>query len=145
MMLFSTQRDDLRAMYAQAWAAARDGRALEPLQAAIADVIALHPEYHALLEHEDGDALARDFQPEDGQLNPFLHLGLHLAIREQCGTDRPAGIAAVHARLSATLGDVHEAEHRMMEVLGEALWEAQRAGAAPDESRYLAALRRLAG
>jgi hypothetical protein len=31
----------------------------------------------------------------------------------------------------------------MIEVLAEALWEAQRAGAAPDEQRYLERLRLL--
>ncbi len=31
----------------------------------------------------------------------------------------------------------------MIDVLAETLWEAQRAGSAPDENRYLEALRRL--
>jgi hypothetical protein len=71
-------------------------------------------------------------------------MGLHLAIREQVSTDRPAGIAGVHSRLAARMGSVHEAEHRMLEVLAEALWEAQRAGSAPDENAYLERLRTLA-
>ena len=70
---------------------------------------------------------------------------MHLAIREQVGTDRPPGIRAIHAALARRLGDVHEAEHRMIECLGEALWNAQRAGTAPDETAYLEALRRLPG
>jgi len=70
-------------------------------------------------------------------------MGLHLAIREQVATNRPAGIHAVHKRLAQRLGDVHEAEHRMIEVLAEALWEAQRSGTAPDEQRYLERLRQL--
>jgi hypothetical protein len=70
-------------------------------------------------------------------------MGLHLAIREQVGTRRPAGIETVHLRLSRQLGDVHAAEHRMIEVLAQTLWEAQRAGAAPDEDAYLERLRRL--
>jgi hypothetical protein len=36
-----------------------------------------------------------------------------------------------------------DAEHRMMEALGRALWEAQRAGRLPDERAYLEDLRRL--
>jgi hypothetical protein len=143
-MLFSDDRGDLRRMYREAFDAARRGRPLEPLQAMIADVVALHPEYHALLADEDPQALARDWTPEEGELNPFLHMGLHLAVREQCATDRPAGIAALRDRLAQSLGDMHEAEHRMMEVLGEALWQAQRAGRPPDEAAYLEALRRIA-
>jgi predicted RNA polymerase sigma factor len=90
-----------------------------------------------------GDTLVRDYTPEDGQTNPFLHMGLHLAIREQVSTNRPAGIAAVYRSLAAKLGDVHEAEHVMIEALGQALWQAQRSGLPPDETAYLESLRRL--
>ena len=75
--------------------------------------------------------------------NPFLHMGLHLALREQLGTNRPAGIALVHQRLMQRGVEAHAAEHRMMGVLGETLWQAQRAGRAPDERQYLEALQRL--
>jgi hypothetical protein len=105
-------------------------------------LIEQHPEYHALLER-DPEALGRDWTPESGQANPFLHLGLHLAIREQVATDRPPGIAAIHRELTARLADPHEAEHRMLERLGEALWQAQRSARAPDEGAYLESLRRL--
>lgn len=141
MLFAGSSRDALRRRYVEAWKRQRAGLPLEPLDAAIADVIALHPEYHALLEGED--ALTREFTVEQGQLNPWLHLGLHIGLREQLATGRPAGIVAVHAALARRLGDAHEAEHRMLEVLGETLWEAQRAGVAPDERRYLERLRRL--
>jgi hypothetical protein len=83
-----------------------------------------------------------EFTPEGGVGNPFLHLSMHLALREQVGTDRPAGIARVHAKLAARHGRM-DAEHRMMEALGRALWDAQRAGGLPDENAYLEELRRL--
>jgi hypothetical protein len=94
---------------------------------------------------QDADALQRDYSPEGGQSNPFLHMGMHLAIREQVTTNRPAGVAPIHAALAARLGSAHEAEHRMIECLGEALWRAQRSGLPPDEAAYLEALRRIAG
>jgi hypothetical protein len=141
-MIFADQgRDALRKHYAQAWRRHREGLPLTPLDAQIADVIAQHPEYHAAVE--DPDAPNADYGVEAGRSNPFLHMGLHLAIREQVGTRRPAGIEAVHARLSKRLGDELEAEHRMIEVLAETLWEAQRAGRAPDERRYLERLKGL--
>jgi hypothetical protein len=139
MMFASAGRDELRRRYVNAWQRHRDGLPLEPLDAQITDVIALHPEYHAFLE--DPDASSQSFTVEHGRSNPFLHMGLHLAIREQVGTRRPAGIDVIHQRLAQRLGDVHEAEHRMIEVLAETLWEAQRAGIAPDEQRYLERLR----
>lgn len=46
--------------------------------------------------------------------------------------------------LAARLDDAHAAEHRMIECLAEALWEAQRAGTPPDEAAYVERLRRLA-
>jgi len=135
-------RTALRRMYVAAWRKHRQTLPVEPVEDQIIRVIALHPEYAGMLEAED--ALDRDYTPEGGQTNPFLHMGLHLAIREQVGTNRPAGIADVHRVLAAKLGDVHEAEHAMIERLGEALWQAQRSGLPPDESRYLESLQQLA-
>jgi hypothetical protein len=135
-------RSGLRHHYLEAWRKHRAGLPLEPLEHQLVTVIEQHPEYHALFE-DDEQALARDYTPESGQSNPFLHLGLHLAIREQVATDRPAGIAAVHCDLARRLGDVHEAEHRMLEKLGEALWFSQRSGRPPDETAYLESLRQL--
>jgi hypothetical protein len=141
MFFANAGRDELRRRYVNAWRRHREGLPLEPLDAQIADLIALHPEYHALLESPEG--AAHDFTVEQGRSNPFLHMGLHLAIREQVATRRPPGIELVHQQLSRALGDVHAAEHRMIEVLAETLWEAQRAGHAPDEQRYLERLRHL--
>ncbi len=142
MPLFAGQnREQLRRLYLEAWRKFTAQERLEPLEAQIAAVIAEHPEYRPLLESPA--ALVAEFTPEGAQQNPFLHLGLHLAIREQVATDRPAGIAAIHRRLTQRLGDAHAAEHAMLERLAEALWEAQRSGAMPDEQRYLERLRRL--
>lgn len=141
MMFADSSRDQLRRRYVTAWQRRREGLPLEPLDAQIADVIELHPEYQALLQ--DPQALEAAFTVEQGRTNPFLHMGLHLGLREQIATRRPPGIEQVHARLASRLGDAHEAEHRMIEVLAEALWEAQRAGRAPDEASYLERLRRL--
>lgn len=141
MFFANSGRDELRRGYVEAWRRQREGLPLTPLQAQITAVVALHPEYHALLESPD--AQQGDYSVEAGRTNPFLHMGLHLALREQVGTRRPAGIEAVHQRLGHALGDVHAAEHRMIDVLAETLWEAQRAGRAPDEQRYLERLQRL--
>jgi hypothetical protein len=134
-------RSSLRRSYLAAWHKHRAGVPMEPLEHQIASVVQQHPEYHPLLEG-DAELLRRDFRPEDGQSNPFLHMGMHLAVREQVATDRPAGIAAIHDALARRLGSAHEAEHRMIDCLGEALWHSQRTGLAPDEAAYLDSLRR---
>src|SRR5262249_54054612 len=89
------------------------------------------------------EALQAEFSPEVGLQNPFLHLALHLAIREQVATDRPRGIAHVHARLCGRLGDAHAAEHAMLQPLAQTLWEAQPNGTPPTEQRYLQRLEQL--
>jgi hypothetical protein len=132
----------MRRMYLEAWRKFSAKQPLEPLEAQLAAVIAEHPEYIPFLESGD-TALGTDFTPEGGQANPFLHLGLHLAIREQVATDRPKGIAAIHQKLAARLGDAHAAEHAMLEPLAETIWEAQRSGILPDEQRYLERLKTL--
>jgi hypothetical protein len=129
-------------MYADAWRKHLDRRPLSPLEAQITAVIAWHPEYHAEVA---GDDLEQDYSPDDGRTNPFLHMGLHLGIREQVATDRPAGIARVHAALLEKTGDPHTSEHQMIEALAETLWEAQNANGLPDEHKYLERLRSLAG
>jgi Domain of unknown function (DUF1841) len=143
MPFFDNQsRDELRRVYVEAWRKRREGLPVEPLEAQVADVIALHPEYHAVLER-GADALGRDYTPEGGQSNPFLHMGLHLAVRDQFATDRPAGIRKAFSSLAARLRSEHEAEHRIIECLAEAMWEAQRSGRPPDEAGYLQCVLRL--
>jgi hypothetical protein len=135
-------REQLRQMYLDAWRKYSANQPLDPLQAQLAAVIAEHPEYIPLLE-SGPQALAADYTPEAGRENPFLHMGLHLAIREQVATNRPPGIAQIHQSLCQRLGDSHAAEHTMLEALAETLWDSQRSGKAPDEQRYFERLRTL--
>ena len=143
MAIFSGQnREQMRQMYLNSWRKYTARQPLEPLEAQIAAVIAEHPEYMPLLE-SGSQALTAEYTPEGGRENPFLHMGLHLAIREQVATNRPAGIADIHHALAKRLGTPHIAEHAMLEVLADTMWEAQRSGRVPDEQRYLERLRAL--
>lgn len=134
-------RDEVRQVYLNVWHKLQHDQLLEPMEALIAEVIELHPEYHALLE--DGEAsVQNDFTPEQGQTNPFLHMGMHIALREQADSNRPSGIQAVYQKLAARRGR-HEAEHAMMECLGQVLWQAQRDATEPDQLAYLDCLKKL--
>lgn len=135
-------REGLRRFFFDAWRKRRAGVALEPLEELVAAVIAEHPEYHPMLETAPpaGDGVLDDAPVAP---NPFLHMGMHIAIREGLLADRPAGVALIHRRLCGRSGSVHEAEHRMMECLGECLWHAEREGRLPDEQAYLECLRAL--
>jgi hypothetical protein len=139
-MIFGQDRNELRKMYADAWKKYRDKTPLTPLDSQIASVIEWHPEYQ---DDVTSDDLDKDFTPDGGKTNPFLHMGLHLGIREQIATDRPSGIASIFTSLTAKCGDAHAAEHQMIDCLAETLWEAQSQNTAPDEQKYLGRLSKL--
>ena len=140
--MFNPSRDQVRSFFIDTWRKARAKEVLTPMETIAADIIALHPEYHAVVE--DPEAVHRDFPPEAGQINPFLHLSLHLAIAEQISIDQPPGIKAAYFALRRTL-EVHDAEHAIMECLGETLWRAQRNNAPMEGEAYLDCVRRKAG
>jgi hypothetical protein len=141
MPLFGQDRGALRAVWREAWRKHRAGLPLEPLEAQLADLVAIHPEYHQALEDGDPD---QEWTPELGEANPFLHLGLHAAVRDGLATDRPTGLRAAYHEIAARSRDAHAAEHALLECLGETLWEAQRNGLPPDDAAYLARVQRLA-
>ena len=139
-MIFGENRAELRQAYCDAWQKCIAGRPLSPLEAQLAAVVEEHPEYQEAVLSEDKET---DFPVEEGKINPFLHMGLHLSIRDQVKMDRPAGIKAVFDKLSAKIGSAHHAEHRMFDALAETLWEAQQRRSPPDETAYVQRLRRL--
>jgi len=142
-MIYGQDREGLRRFYCTSFRKRRAGEPMEPLEAQVSDVILEHPEYHDFFVDEE-TALAAEFGPEQGMGNPFLHLGMHLAIREQVVTNRPAGITALYRQIVSTRG-AHEAEHAVITCLGEMLWRAGRDGEPPDETAYLECIKRIAG
>ncbi len=141
--MFTPSREQVRRFLIEAWQKRREKRPATPLETMAADIIALHPEYHALLEGGD-EALTREWTPEQGETNPFLHLSLHLAIAEQLSIDQPPGIRAIFERLAARHGDAHPALHEILDCLGETVWRANRDNAPPDGGAYLECLKRAA-
>jgi hypothetical protein len=129
-------REQLRDAYRDAWRKHLVRAPLSALDAMIVGVIELHPEYHAVIAAAPREAATGQDEAQ-GAPNPYLHLGLHLAVREQVSVDRPPGIRELHRELRSRRGNLHAAEHVLVEALGETLWEAQRAGRAPDELKYL--------
>ncbi|MBC7778551.1 MAG: DUF1841 family protein [Proteobacteria bacterium] len=142
--MFQPSRTEARQFLIDAWRRHRAREVVSPLEAIAADVIAMHPEYHALLEQpaEAAALEARDYSPDDGAVNPFLHLHLHLAVIEQVSIDQPAGIAAAYARLLARLDAPLAAQHAIIDCLAETMWRAQRDQGPPDGEAYLACVER---
>ena len=141
--MYNPSRDQARQFLISAWQKRRTATPATPLETLAADLVAMHPEYHTLLEAND--ALTREWTPEDGETNPFLHLSLHLAIEEQLSINQPTGIAPLFTQLLAQHGDRHTALHAVLDCLGETLWRAQRDAQPLDSNAYLNCLRRAAG
>ncbi len=139
--MFNPSRHQARQFFFDAWSKYREKRPLAGLENVALDVILLHPEYQAMLGDPEGQG-ARDYTPESGRTNPFLHMGLHLAIEEQLSIDQPPGIRTEFERLTRAHGDRHEALHAVLECLAEMLWRAQRDSAAPDALAYLECLKK---
>ena len=116
---------------------------LTPLEGLAARWIAEHPEYASDLADADA-AQAAVFTVDEGRTNPFLHLSMHLSISEQVSIDQPRGIRQAFDLLTARRGSAHEAQHAVMECLGEMLWASQRSGRPPDGEAYIECVRRHA-
>ena len=136
--MFTQSREETRKFFRTAWQKRLDGMPLQPLEAVVTDVIAAHPEYH---EAVTGEAL--DGFEQDPDHNPFLHMGLHIALREQLQADHPAGIRATFQTLHIRFPEMHAREHGVMQLLAQMLWESQQSGAMPDEQIYLQRVREL--
>ena len=139
--MFNPSRAEARRFLIDAWKKRREGQPLSALEGIAAAIIARHPEYHPLLEAPE-ENVEREFPPESGKVNPFLHLSLHLAVEEQIAIDQPPGIRAQYERLRLAHGEDHYAQHAVLECLAETVWTAQRHGTPPDAALYLSCLER---
>ena len=141
--MFNPTRDQTRDFFFDAWRKFRANEPLSAMETITVEVIAMHPEYHTMLENHDRyleNYRDRDYPPEFGETNPFLHLGMHIAIREQISIDQPAGVRGHHQVLTKKYSSVADAEHEMMDCLAEMIWQAQRNKSAPDAAVYMACL-----
>ncbi|MEW6120252.1 MAG: DUF1841 family protein [Pseudomonadota bacterium] len=139
--MFNPSREQVRQFFFDVWAKYRAGRPLAGAEQPALEAVLAHPEYHALLEDPDRYR-DRDYPPEHGETNPFLHLSMHLALAEQLAIDQPPGLADRYRRLLERHGDAMRAQHAVIDCLGETIWRAQRDRTAFDAARYLACLDR---
>ena len=138
-MFYGDTIQETRQLFFSSWDKFKQKKPLSALEQQIAQVIFDHPEYHALLDHPE-KFQEQSYYPELGDTNPFLHMGLHLAIREQVATNRPEGIQTSHQQLIKKYADNLAVEHLIMEQLAECLWRSQKDNLPPDEQDYLNSL-----
>ena len=146
--MFNPSRDQARDFLFEAWRKFRATELLTAMESIAVEVISVHPEYHAMLDDRERYLETyrdRDYPPEFGETNPFLHVNMHVSIREQVSIDQPQGVKGYHVALSNKLGSALAAEHEMMDCLAEMLWHAQRHRTAPDAQIYLGCLGKKVG
>jgi hypothetical protein len=139
--MFNPTRDEARDFLFELWEKHRADAPLTPLENVALAVILEHPEYQAMLSNPERYRV-REWKPEGGETNPFLHMMMHLAIEEQASIDQPPGIRAAIEALSRRHDSAHEARHDVMDCLAEMIWQAQRNGAPFDNAAYLDCLAR---
>ncbi|MBA2483255.1 MAG: DUF1841 family protein [Nitrosomonas sp.] len=139
--MFQPTRDQSRQLFFNTWRKYRQQESLSGLEIIALEVILLHPEYQEILDDPE-QYLDQDYLPEMGTTNPFLHMVMHVAIKEQLSINQPVGICERFNQIIKIAGNEHDAMHQTMECLAEMIWQAQRNQTALDESIYFECLDR---
>lgn len=144
MSLFNPSRDEVRSFFFEAWRKFNAQQVLTDLEKIAVSVMHMHPEYHSLLNQPE-QFQQQAYYPEMGETNPFLHMSLHLSILEQLSINQPIGIKAIYDKLNIQHQNEHDAQHAILECLGETIWQAQRNQTGLDAQHYLTLLQQKAG
>ncbi|WXU00391.1 MAG: hypothetical protein Ctma_1106 [Catillopecten margaritatus gill symbiont] len=134
-MLYTQDRTQQRQFLANAWQKFLDKKPLDPLEDQLTQVIEMHPEYHAFIND-----IESDYFPEQGEVNPFLHINLHLSLREQLSINQPVGIQGYYQKIMDKVKDPHEAEHKMMDCIAEMIFSSQKNNTPMDHQAYMRCL-----
>ncbi len=135
-MLYTQDRTEQRQFLANAWQKLLNKQALNPLENQLIKIIALHPEYHALIQD-----VKSDYFVEQGEVNPFLHINLHLALTQQLSISQPAGIQDYYQKTLNKIKNPHEAQHRIMDCIAQMIFTAQKSNASMNPQAYIECLK----
>ena len=130
--MFFQDRKSQREFLAKSWQKYTSNIPLEPLEEQLVSIIEIHPEYQDLITNIDSE-----YFPEQGEINPFLHINLHLALKDQLSFNEPNGVREVHQKLIYHFKDQHVVEHLMMECIAEMIYLSQKNNTAMDQESYL--------
>jgi len=136
--VFSQDRTKQREFLASCWQKNLNKEYLEPLEQQLVFIIQAHPEYHHLINDVNSE-----YFPEQGEINPFLHINLHLALKDQLSINQPIGINQIYQDLIKKYKDLHQVEHLMMECIAEMIYISQKNNTEIDEDAYLNNLKNL--
>ena len=135
--MFSQDRKKQREFLAKSWQKYISNKPLEPLEKQLVSIIEIHHEYHDLIGN-----IESEYFPEQGEVNPFLHINLHLALRDQLSLNHK-GVKEVYQELIKLYTDSHEVEHLMMECIAEMIHISQKNNTALNHESYLNCIRSI--
>ena len=130
--MLSQDRKKQREYLANSWQKYTSNKPLEPLEIQLVSIIEIHPEYHDLIGNIDSE-----YFPEQGEVNPFLHISLHLALRDQLSINQPKGVKEAHQKLMNHYKDPHVVEHLMMECITKMIYLSQKNNTPINQEVYL--------
>lgn len=135
--MLQQNRNDYRDVFFSVWKKIEQQQTIsDAMENIIAQIIKQHPEYHNTLTDYD-KFIEKDYLPEMGDSNPFMHMSMHIAITEQLMMDQPQGIKSIYQQLCTKLQDNHKVEHVIMECLANMIWKSQKDQNMPDMDNYL--------
>ncbi len=135
-IMFSPSQLDVRKFFLGSYNKAKANIILTDIENIAYSVILEHPEYDFIF-HDQDKYLNYQWYPEVGEINPFLHLSMHLSIIEQISINQPLGIKDLFDEMCHKTKDRHKSYHELIECLGEMLWQSQKYGTEPDPNLYL--------
>jgi Domain of unknown function (DUF1841) len=109
--MFTPSQHDVRRFFCETYGKDQNRQVLTPLESIALHWVQQHPEYAADLADPEA-ALAADY----------------------------SGIRAAWQKLAQRLDSEHEAQHQIMECLGQMVWQSQRSGLPPDGAQYIACI-----
>jgi hypothetical protein len=137
-VLYTQNRSEQRKFLASAWQKFLDKKILNPLEYQLIQVIKIHPEYHQLISN-----IESDFFPEQGEVNPFLHINLHLSLKEQVSINQPHGIKNIYQKILRVSVDEHTAEHKMMDCIAQMIFSSQKNQTPMNHKNYIKCLKSI--
>jgi len=140
-MFYTNNRNQLRQFYYDTWQKHKTHQALNDLEKQILAIMLEHPEYQNTFEN-NATTSTQDFSETLGQANPFMHMGLHLAVRDQIALDQPPGIQQLFQQQLNKGQKPHDLEHQIMDILAEQLWQDTQAQKPLDMANYLENLKK---
>ena len=135
-MLYTQDRTQQRQFLANAWQKFLNKEVLDPMEDQLTQVIDLHPEYHKLIQN-----IESDYFPESGEVNPYLHINLHLSLREQLSINQPLGIKEYYQNILNKTKNPHETEHLMMDCIAQMIFSSQKNNTPMDHKAYIDCLK----